>query len=74
MPRRNIFWLVVLSAVSLICYLKVDRYGRVLVYALNQIDQRYLGEVEPSELFEGCLLYTSPSPRDRQRSRMPSSA
>ena len=31
------------------------------------------------ELFEGtrieiCLLYTSPSPRDRQKSRMPSSA
>ena len=24
--------------------------------------------------FRGCLLYTSPSPRDRQRSRMPSSA
>ena len=23
---------------------------------------------------EGCLLYTSPSPRDRQKSRMPSSA
>ena len=25
-------------------------------------------------LMEGCLLYTSPSPRDRTRSRMPSSA
>ena len=25
-------------------------------------------------LFKGCLLYTSPSPRDRTRSRMPSSA
>ena len=25
-------------------------------------------------LFYGCLLYTSPSPRDRTRSRMPSSA
>ena len=25
-------------------------------------------------LYEGCLLYTSPSPRDRTRSRMPSSA
>ena len=25
-------------------------------------------------LAEGCLLYTSPSPRDRTRSRMPSSA
>ena len=23
---------------------------------------------------QGCLLYTSPSPRDRQKSRMPSSA
>ena len=23
---------------------------------------------------EACLLYTSPSPRDRQKSRMPSSA
>ena len=28
----------------------------------------------PSELIESCLLYTSPSPRDRTRSRMPSSA
>ena len=26
------------------------------------------------ELIETCLLYTSPSPRDRQKSRMPSSA
>ena len=26
------------------------------------------------EMFLGCLLYTSPSPRDRTRSRMPSSA
>ena len=25
-------------------------------------------------LTQGCLLYTSPSPRDRQKSRMPSSA
>ena len=32
-----------------------------------------LGE-EVGELFKACLLYTSPSPRDRTRSRMPSSA
>ena len=25
-------------------------------------------------LYKSCLLYTSPSPRDRQKSRMPSSA
>jgi len=40
----------------------------------------YLDEVKPSSCWimlerEGlCLLYTSPSPRDRTRSRMPSSA
>ena len=28
----------------------------------------------PYELVHPCLLYTSPSPRDRTRSRMPSSA
>ena len=27
-----------------------------------------------STIARGCLLYTSPSPRDRTRSRMPSSA
>ena len=27
-----------------------------------------------SKLFSGCLLYTSPSPRDKRQSRMPSSA
>ena len=32
-----------------------------------------LKELE-TKLPEGCLLYTSPSPRDRTRSRMPSSA
>ena len=31
--------------------------------------QYYLGV-----MYERCLLYTSPSPRDRQKSRMPSSA
>ena len=31
-------------------------------------------EIEGITEFGACLLYTSPSPRDRQRSRMPSSA
>ena len=33
-----------------------------------------LGDGVPGDLIETCLLYTSPSPRDRQKSRMPSSA
>ena len=41
--------------------------------------QRNFRTVEPivatvNALFSDCLLYTSPSPRDRQKSRMPSSA
>src|SRR5665213_4500074 len=31
------------------------------------------GPIRVAELIECCLLYTSPSPRDRQKSRMPSS-
>ena len=37
------------------------RYGRGFAQAVTP-------------LAYGCLLYTSPSPRDRQKSRMPSSA
>ena len=41
-------------------------------------DHDPLFTVEDSENLRGeirgCLLYTSPSPRDRQKSRMPSSA
>ena len=42
-----------------------------------------IGDLTPSQIYvrnkeksanEVCLLYTSPSPRDRTRSRMPSSA
>ena len=38
--------------------------------------RQHLETLEAAELVErtSCLLYTSPSPRDRTRSRMPSSA
>ena len=29
---------------------------------------------DPPPTYRGCLLYTSPSPRDKRQSRMPSSA
>ena len=32
------------------------------------------GESHKAPSLNSCLLYTSPSPRDRQKSRMPSSA
>ena len=39
---------------------------------LSEGDRRYLSVWR--ELFSHCLLYTSPSPRDKRQSRMPSSA
>ena len=37
-----------------------------------KISNNYFGILDKSQV--SCLLYTSPSPRDRTRSRMPSSA
>ena len=41
-----------------------------------EVDVRYTGPHNAESHIEiyGCLLYTSPSPRDRTRTRMPSSA
>ena len=49
--------------------LKLDPYLNVDPGTMSPFQH---GEVFVTE--DGCLLYTSPSPRDRQKSRMPSSA
>ena len=36
--------------------------------------RKFADDLNNFNKFESCLLYTSPSPRDRQKSRMPSSA
>ena len=36
--------------------------------------RRALTVLKQKRLYESCLLYTSPSPRDKRQSRMPSSA
>ena len=49
-------------------------FGDILVFTTASEDD--ITHVIPfkTEDYEACLLYTSPSPRDRQKSRMPSSA
>ena len=46
----------------------------VVVDSVAALTPRAEIEGEMGDLAVGCLLYTSPSPRDRQKSRMPSSA
>ena len=43
-------------------------------HALKALVRMVKQRKESAELYSSCLLYTSPSPRDRQKSRMPSSA
>ena len=50
---------------SVIRNLKANGYENIIGRTKSELDLR---EQNP------CLLYTSPSPRDRQKSRMPSSA
>ena len=51
---------------------RLVRNGRILA---SQLDAEWFAVyVETPGIIRPCLLYTSPSPRDRTRSRMPSSA
>ena len=43
-------------------------------FARHSVDARRRASPPVTALDDTCLLYTSPSPRDRQKSRMPSSA
>ena len=62
---------------------RITEPDRVLMFRVPWVDDK--GQVQVNRGFrvqfnsaigpyKGCLLYTSPSPRDRTRSRMPSSA
>ena len=53
------------SRISAIASSVMDLHVRI---ALQEVDR------EKRRLISGCLLYTSPSPRDKRQSRMPSSA
>ena len=54
------------------------RGGSVILMADNNLqtllDFKFKREIIAEDGCKGCLLYTSPSPRDREKSRMPSSA
>ena len=48
------------------CHGELSEYGFI-------VDSHFFDQ-QISPEHQNCLLYTSPSPRDRQKSRMPSSA
>ena len=48
--------------------------GLTLESLIGDVQRTAKAFYEVNERINACLLYTSPSPRDRTRSRMPSSA
>ena len=54
-------------------YKRSDSEQFTVIYDPETVKMRVY-DIEGNLRYESCLLYTSPSPRDRTRSRMPSSA
>ena len=68
---------VLFSRAAASCRLTLNREDKCHAINEEMIESldHYLNEIEnDTTLRLVCLLYTSPSPRDRQKSRMPSSA
>ena len=69
-----------LASCSLSGVYGVPRGGLVLAVCLSHrlgiplLEQPQAGCLVVDDIYETCLLYTSPSPRDVEESRMPSSA
>ena len=55
-------------------YKFVDPKGGVAASKSSPLVKTMQAQTQAINNLGGCLLYTSPSPRDRQKSRMPSSA
>ena len=47
---------------------------RIKINSNDELRQKFVDQTVPQAEYLGCLLYTSPSPRDKRQSRMPSSA
>ena len=78
------FYLLVILFCSILSFRGVTQNLDLIIYdsLLNKFPKKnkeesktiVVGITEKDIEKYGCLLYTSPSPRDRQKSRMPSSA
>ena len=69
--------MLILSVIALIMLVAVGQYLRLFErtwFNVQTLWQPMNAQSIGLDQYQVCLLYTSPSPRDRQKSRMPSSA
>ena len=62
------------STLPILSNILLDAQNSRLTITATDLDLIFIHQLNNIEVLEDCLLYTSPSPRDRTRSRMPSSA
>ena len=67
-------WNIALKGSESVALSKWPRYSSVDKFKSLRWSMNRRVALEGIKLWKVCLLYTSPSPRDRQKSRMPSSA
>ena len=79
--KKIIFYLTILSFISIqsqeVAFTVGTNYTDYSFDANDDFEATGMGshfEIGYTKKIGNCLLYTSPSPRDRTRSRMPSSA
>ena len=79
LSKLRIVELLLITTVFVSTYVLTNEFpfllGAVLLILVIYVIYKMISteSVDEGELF-GCLLYTSPSPRDKRQSRMPSSA
>ena len=71
--------IILKNPIFLIPFITVFSFIIILIwltvyYLPNHIEQQSNKIIQLNNKIQACLLYTSPSPRDIRRSRMPSSA
>ena len=69
--------LIVISIVPVITFIFIHAFGKMTTVIADgkiRLTWRYGFPTKEIQMSDICLLYTSPSPRDKRQSRMPSSA
>jgi len=76
--KKNILLFVSVLFILTGCenFLEPKSQDKIIPKSIDHLREFFLGEVimTDKEKYGDCLLYTSPSPRDVEESRMPSSA
>ena len=64
----------VLSLIVIVPYIRASNQAKQKARDATEVIAEMANDLQEAAAPPPCLLYTSPSPRDRTRSRMPSSA